>query len=57
MNSPIHAAGTATMNIPLSQYKSFSGNFSKTPSLNIGINSSAGFRLQSSTSSLTPQIF
>ncbi|MGX1023606.1 hypothetical protein [Psychroflexus sp. MBR-150] len=43
-----HTSGTATMHIPLGQYRIMSRNFSQAPNLNIGINSTAGFRMQTS---------
>lgn len=45
-NNETHATGTATMHIPLFQYKGLSRNFSQKPNLNLGIDSTAGYRMQ-----------
>ena len=55
-NNITHASGSATMQIPLSRYRTLSRNFSQSPNLNIGINSTAGFRMQTSPSWNTPTL-
>ncbi len=55
-NNLTHTSGIATMHLSLFRYRVLSRNFSRQPILNLGINSTIGFRIQTSEDWNTPKL-